>query len=60
MIWSENNCIEGNDHVVIGDQNYYVSGDGYLMPAGKVGLERDNSTAEPLKTGVAKAFNHAA
>jgi hypothetical protein len=35
VIWSENNCIEGNNHVVIGDQNYYVSGDGYLMPARK-------------------------
>ena len=35
VIWSENNCIESNNHVVIGDQNYYVSGDGYLMPARK-------------------------
>ena len=35
VIWSENNCIEGNNHIVIGDQNYYVSGDGYLMPARK-------------------------
>ena len=35
VIWSENNCIEGNNHVVVGDQNYYISGDGYLMPARK-------------------------
>lgn len=33
--WSENNCTEGNNHVVIGDENYFLSGDGYLMPARK-------------------------
>jgi hypothetical protein len=33
--WTENNCTEGNVHVVIGDQNYFLSGDGYLMPARK-------------------------
>jgi hypothetical protein len=33
--WTENNCTEGNMHVVIGDQNYFLSGDGYLMPARK-------------------------
>jgi hypothetical protein len=33
--WMENNCTEGNMHVVIGDQNYFLSGDGYLMPARK-------------------------
>jgi len=31
--WTENNCTEGNNHIVVGDQNYYLSGDGYLMPA---------------------------
>jgi hypothetical protein len=35
VLWTENNCTEGNMHVVIGDQNYFVSGDGYLMPARK-------------------------
>jgi hypothetical protein len=35
MLWTENNCTEGNMHVVIGDQNYFLSGDGYLMPARK-------------------------
>lgn len=33
--WTENNCTEGNMHVVIGEQNYFISGDGYLMPARK-------------------------
>jgi hypothetical protein len=33
--WFEDNCTENNHHIVIGDQNYFVSGDGYLMPARK-------------------------
>jgi hypothetical protein len=33
--WSENNCTEGNMHVVIGSENYFLSGDGHLMPARK-------------------------
>jgi len=33
--WTENNCTEGNMHVVIGEENYFLSGDGYLMPARK-------------------------
>ncbi len=33
--WTENNCTEGNVHVVIGTENYFISGDGYLMPARK-------------------------
>ena len=35
MLWTENNCTEGNNHVEIGNENYYLSGDGYLMPARK-------------------------
>ena len=35
VLWLENNCNENNHHVVIGTQNYFVSGDGYLMPARK-------------------------
>ncbi len=31
-IWTENNCAEGNDNIVIGKQIYLLSGDGYLMP----------------------------
>jgi hypothetical protein len=34
-IWLEDNCNENNHHVVIGKENYFVSGDGYLMPARK-------------------------
>jgi hypothetical protein len=30
--WRDNNCGESNNHVKIGDQNYMLSSDGYLMP----------------------------
>jgi hypothetical protein len=33
--WREENCTEGNNHVEIGGQNYFLSGDGLLMPAKK-------------------------
>jgi hypothetical protein len=35
VIWFENNCTEGNNHVVIARENYFLSADGYLMPARK-------------------------
>jgi hypothetical protein len=34
-IWRENSCTEGNNQVVIGKENYFLSGDGLLMPAKK-------------------------
>ena len=34
-IWFEYVCAEGNHHVVLGKENYFVSDDGYLMPARK-------------------------
>ena len=34
-VWTEQICAEDNHHVVIGTQNYVLSGDGYLMPARK-------------------------
>jgi len=33
--WVEATCGENNQHVVIGKENYYVSADGFLMPARK-------------------------
>ena len=33
--WSEDNCIEGQAHVTIGDQVYFRSGDGTIMPMKK-------------------------
>jgi hypothetical protein len=33
--WRDNNCGESNNHVKIGDQNYMLSSDGYLMPTKK-------------------------
>ena len=34
-VWRETVCAEGNQHVVIGKENYFMSGDGYLMPVKK-------------------------
>jgi hypothetical protein len=33
--WDEFYCTEGNEQVFIGHENYFMSGDGYLMPARK-------------------------
>jgi hypothetical protein len=31
--WGENVCAENNVHVTIGDEIYFLSGDGFLMPS---------------------------
>ncbi len=31
--WSEYYCAEGNNQVVVGEENYFLSADGLLMPA---------------------------
>ena len=33
--WPESYCTEGNNQVAIGKENYFLSGDGFLMPAKK-------------------------
>jgi hypothetical protein len=33
--WYEDNCTENNNHIIIGKDNYFLSGDGFLMPARK-------------------------
>jgi hypothetical protein len=33
--WHEDLCSESNNHVVIGKENYFLSADGFLMPAKK-------------------------
>ena len=33
--WLEYNCAEGNDQIVIGKENYFLSAEGLLMPARK-------------------------
>jgi hypothetical protein len=38
---AEDNCNEDNHHVYIGKDNYFLSGDGYLMPARKDQLPPD-------------------
>jgi hypothetical protein len=35
VLWSEDQCSENNNHVVVGNQFYFLSGDGYLMPTRK-------------------------
>jgi hypothetical protein len=35
ILWQEYNCSEDNNHVVIAGQNYFLSGDGLLMPTKK-------------------------
>ncbi len=32
VLWSEDQCSENNNHVVVGKEFYFLSGDGYLMP----------------------------
>lgn len=34
-VWTESVCAESNNHVQIGNENYMMSGDGYLMPTKK-------------------------
>jgi hypothetical protein len=34
-VWLESQCPDGNHHVKIGKENYYVSETGFLMPAKK-------------------------
>jgi hypothetical protein len=33
--WFDNNCNENNPHILIGKETYFLSADGYLMPAKK-------------------------
>jgi hypothetical protein len=33
--WIEHICNESNNHIVVGTENYFISADGYLMPARK-------------------------
>jgi hypothetical protein len=35
VLWSENSCTLGNDHVAVGTEDYMISADGYLMPVRK-------------------------
>ncbi len=34
-VWNEAVCAEGNNHIGIGGETYFISGDGYLMPTRK-------------------------
>jgi hypothetical protein len=41
VVWVENVCNEYNSHVAIHSEIYYLSADGYLMPAKKDQLPPD-------------------
>jgi hypothetical protein len=34
-VWLESSCPDGNHHILIGKENYYLSEDGFLMPTKK-------------------------
>jgi hypothetical protein len=48
VIWSENSCAEGNNHVAVGNENYMISGDGYLMPVRKGQAPPDTRYFRPV------------
>ena len=35
VVWAENNCTEGNPHITINKEVYFISADGQLMPSKK-------------------------
>jgi hypothetical protein len=35
VLWAEYDCAESNNHVMVGREYYFLSGDGYLMPTRK-------------------------
>jgi len=35
VIWFEDNCTENNRHIIVGNEAYFVSADGFLMPIRK-------------------------
>ncbi len=35
VLWAEYDCAESNNHVMVGKEYYFLSGDGYLMPTRK-------------------------
>jgi hypothetical protein len=35
LLWAEYDCAESNNHVVVGKEYCFLSGDGYLMPTRK-------------------------
>ncbi len=47
--WSETQCAENNAHVTIGDEVYFVSGDGFLMPSKKDQTPPDLKYFKPRK-----------
>ena len=35
VVWAEDSCAEGNPHILIGKEVYFISADGALMPVKK-------------------------
>jgi hypothetical protein len=50
-VWLEYNCAEGNEQIVVGKENYFLSADGYLMPARKDQAPPDSRYFKKPATG---------
>jgi hypothetical protein len=50
-VWPEGVCAEGNAHLEIGGQNYFLSADGYLMPAKRDQAPPDLKYFKPAQAG---------
>jgi hypothetical protein len=48
-LWPENSCVEGNQHVRIGQETYMLSADGLLMPVKKDQAPPDLRYFRPAK-----------
>jgi hypothetical protein len=49
VLWYEDNCTEDNHHVILGKEDYFVGGDGYLMPSRKDQAPPDLRYFKPRK-----------
>ena len=48
--WARTPCIEGTHQIVIGNENYFLSGDGLLMPTKKDQAPPDLKYFKPSQT----------
>jgi hypothetical protein len=47
--WLQNDCMESSEHVRVGTETYYISGDGYLMPVKRGQAPPDLRYFKPTK-----------
>jgi hypothetical protein len=48
--WPESYCTEGNNQIAVGSENYFLSADGFLMPARKDQAPPDARYFKPMRT----------